>query len=111
MLKFSRALLAVPGVLLTLATPTTAQTFPTNLPMAITCYNPPDKSWHVGRLSSVRASGDAIYMAANGRLSATVNSKGLVVSPTDRPTSLDCYGKTLDELRAMGRLMDFQFKR
>ena len=108
MLKFPLALVAVHGALLTLATPTTAQTFRTNLPTAIVCYNPQDKSYHVGHLSSVRASGDALYLSGNSRLSATVNSKGLVASPTDRPTAIDCFGKTLDELRANGRVLDFQ---
>ena len=41
----------------------------------------------------------------------TVNAKGVVVTPTDRPAILDCFGKTVDELRAMGRVMDFQVKR
>ncbi len=91
MLKFPLALVAVHGALLTLATPTTAQTFPTNLPTAIVCYNPQDKSWHVGHLSSVRASGDALYLSGNSRLSATVNSKGLVVTPT--AAALDCFEK------------------
>jgi hypothetical protein len=28
--------------------------------------------------------------------------------PTNRPPVVDCYGKTLDELRSNGRIMDFQ---
>ena len=39
MLKFLLALVAVPGAMLALATATAAQTFPPNLPMAITCYD------------------------------------------------------------------------
>ena len=108
MLKFPLALVAVSGVILTLATATTGQTVPPNLPIAITCQNQNDKSWRVGYLYKVDANGDAIYMAADAKLAATVNAKGVVVMPTNRPGSLDCYGKTLDELRANGRLMDFQ---
>ena len=58
----------------------------------------------------VNANGDALYMGF-GRLTATVNAKGVVVAPTNRPAALDCFGKTVDELRAMGRVMDFQLKR
>ena len=38
MLKFLVALVAIPGMNLTLAAATAAQTFPSNLPIAITCY-------------------------------------------------------------------------
>ena len=108
MFKFPLTLVAVPGVLLTLATATAAQTFPPNLPIAITCYVKPDQSWRVGYLHRVQSNGDAIYLSVDGKLAATVNAKGVVVMPTNRPGSLDCYGKTLDELRANGRLMDSQ---
>jgi hypothetical protein len=47
-------------------------------------------------------------MAPNGRLSATINAKGVVAASANRLADLDCYGKTLDELRSMGRIMDFQ---
>jgi hypothetical protein len=107
MLKFPLTVVAVPGVILTLATATAAQTFPTNLPIAITCQNQQDKSWRVGYLYKVDANGVAIYMAADAKLSTTVNAKGIVETPTNRLGRLDCYGKTLDELRANGRLMDF----
>jgi hypothetical protein len=108
MLKFLLALIAVPGVLFTLATTTAAQTLPPNLPMAVNCYVQQTQSWHVGYLQRVQANGDAIYMGPDGRLSATVNAKGVVVAPANRPALLDCYGKTLDELRKNGRVMDFQ---
>jgi hypothetical protein len=39
---------------------------------------------------------------------ATLNAKGVVEAPTNRPAGLDCYGKTLDELRQNGRIMEFQ---
>jgi hypothetical protein len=47
-------------------------------------------------------------MTPDGRLSATVNAKGVVAAPTNRPVGVDCYGKTLDELRSSGRVMEFQ---
>jgi hypothetical protein len=111
MLKFPLALVAVSGVILTLATATaaqTSQTFPPNLPIAVACYVQQDQSWRVGHLHTVRANGDAIYMTADGRLAVTVNAKGIVAMPTNRPATLDCFGKTLDELRANGRVMDPQ---
>ncbi|ANY80896.1 hypothetical protein BB934_23900 [Microvirga ossetica] len=99
-------LIAVPGVILTLAT-ATAQTFPSNLPLAVTCYDPKAQSWRIAYLRSVNANGDAVYEGV-GRLTATVNAKGVVVAPTNRPGVVDCFGKTLDELRADNRVMDFQ---
>jgi hypothetical protein len=104
MLQFALAL----GVLLALATGTIAQTFPSNLPMAIMCYAQHDHSWHVGYLYRVNAKGDAIYLAVDGKIGATVNAEGVVVAPTNRPAGLDCYGKSLDELRSKGRVMEFQ---
>jgi hypothetical protein len=108
MLKIPSALVAVPGVILTLATETAAQTFPPNLPIAVVCYAPQHKGWRVAYLYSVNANGHAVYTAPNGRLAATVDENGIVVMPVNRPSDLDCYGKTLDELRANGRVMDFQ---
>jgi hypothetical protein len=84
------ALVAVPGVI-ALATAAAAQTFP-NLPMAVTCYDLKAQSWRIADLSRVTANGDALYEGA-GRPTATVNAKGVVVTPTNRPTSMDCYGK------------------
>ena len=111
MLTFPLAWVAVLGPLLTLATATAAQTFPPNLPMAVTCYHQQNRNWHVGYLHRVHANGDAIYLTVDGKLSVTVNSKGVVVMPTSRPAGVDCFGKTLDELRANGRVMDFQRSR
>ena len=108
MLKFPLALAAVSGVFLTLATQTVAQTVPPNLPAAIMCYAEPDQSWRVGYLYKVNKNGDAEYVSANGKLSATLNAKGVVEAPTNRPAGVDCYGKTLDELRSKGRVMEFQ---
>jgi hypothetical protein len=107
MRKGRLALAAVPGVLLTFATGV-AQTVPPNLPAAIICYAQADQSWRVGYLFRINKNGDATYMTPDGRLSATVNAKGVVAAPTNRPAGLDCYGKTLDELRSSGRIMEFQ---
>jgi len=49
-----------------------------------------------------------MYTSLAGHLDATVNAKGVVVAPTNRPAGVDCYGKTLDELRSNGRVLDFQ---
>jgi hypothetical protein len=88
-----------------------AQTVPSNLPAAILCYATADQSWRVGYLSRVNKNGEAMYVAAGGGLGATVDAKGIVVTPTNRPAGLDCFGKSLEELRASGRLMDFQSKK
>jgi hypothetical protein len=47
-------------------------------------------------------------MTADGKLSATLSPKGVVVPPSNRPAGVDCYGKTLDDLRSNGRVMEFQ---
>jgi len=107
MLKFSPALAAAAGVLLTIATATVAQTVP-NLPIAVFCYAQQEKEWRVGYLYRVTENGDAMYLSANGKLGATINAKGVVAMPTNRPVGLDCYGKTLDELRSNGRVIELQ---
>jgi hypothetical protein len=107
MLKFPLVLAAVPGVLLTLTTATVAQTVP-NVPIAVICYAQQEKEWRVGYLYRVTDSGDAMYLSPTGKLGATINAKGVVVVPTNRPAGLDCYGKTLEELRSSGRVMEFQ---
>ena len=95
-------------MLITVATGAFAQTSPPNLPAAIVCYAQADQSWRVGYLFRINKNGDATYIAPSGTLSATVNAKGVVAAPTNRPAGLDCYGKTLDELRSNGRVMEFQ---
>ena len=99
---------AVAPILVTLVTGAMAQPVPPNLPAAILCYAEADQSWRVGYLFRVNKDGDATYVTPDGRLSATVNAKGVVAAPTNRPAGLDCYGKTLDELRSSGRIMEFQ---
>jgi hypothetical protein len=95
----------VASILLTSGTRTIAQTFPSDLPMAIVCWNQGAKNWVVGYLQSVKDDGTATY---KGQLSATVSAKRVVESPTNRPVIIDCYGKTLEQLRATGRVMEFQ---
>jgi hypothetical protein len=107
--KFPLGLVAISGVLLCIATGTIAQTpAPPNVPVAIICYFEQNQSWHIGYLSRINQNGDAEYSAIPRRLSATISAKGVVLKPTNRPDALDCYGKTVDELRANGRVMDFQ---
>jgi hypothetical protein len=106
--KLPMVVTAVSSMLVTLGTGAVAQTVPSNLPAAIICYAQADQSWRVGYLYQVNKNGDAMYLAPNGKLGATVNAKGNVVAPTNRPAGLDCYGKTLDELRSSGRTMEFQ---
>jgi hypothetical protein len=106
--KPALAITAVTSMLATFATGAVAQTPPSNLPMSIMCYAQADQSWRVGYLFRVNKDGDAIYTTPDGRLSATVNAKGVVAAPTNRPAGVDCYGKTLDELRSNGRVMEFQ---
>ena len=98
----------VTSTLVTLATGAAAQAVPPNLPAAIMCYAQADQSWRLGYLLRVNKDGDATYITPDGRLSAIVNAKGVVAAPTNRPAGVDCYGKTLDELRSNGRVMDFQ---
>jgi len=111
MFKFPLALVAGSGVLLTLATQAVAQPAAPNFPAAIMCYAEADQSWRVGYLSKVNKNGDAEYVSGNGKLSATLNAKGVVEAPTNRPAGVDCYGKTLAELRSNGRVMEFQPKK
>jgi hypothetical protein len=101
----------VTSLLVSLATGAIAQTVPPNLPAAIICYAQADQSWRVGYLGRVNNNGSSIYVAPDGRLSATVDAKGVVIPPSNRPAGLDCYGKTLDELRASGRILEFQPKK
>jgi hypothetical protein len=82
-----------------------AQTFPPDLPIALVCWNGKVKQWVVGYLQTVMQDGTAIYRHTH--ISAMVTTKR-VVEPRDRaPPVADCFGKTLDELRAIGRVVDF----
>jgi hypothetical protein len=57
-------------------------------------------------LFEINQNGDVMYLSANEQLGATVDASGTVVAPANRPAGLDCYGKTLDELRSSGRTME-----
>lgn len=85
-----------------------AQTAPPEFPIAIICYAPADQSWRTGYLYRVQKSGDALYIAPDGKLGATVDATGTVLAPKNRRAGLDCYGKTLVELRATGRVLEFR---
>lgn len=102
---WSVAVVAAPVLLSTIAE---AQTAPPNLPAAIMCYASADQSWRIGYLYKINNDGSAIYMAPNGNLAATLDSNGVLLPPKDRPAGLDCYGKTLDELRSNGRVMELR---
>ena len=104
--KLPLAATAVASVLVTLATGSVAQTVPPDLPLAIICFNEQTQTWRVGYLNVVSKDGSATYIS--GDLWATVNAKGLVQPPSDRPAGGDCFGKTLKELRAAGRVMEFK---
>jgi hypothetical protein len=95
-------------VFLCIATGTIAQTAPPNVPIAVICYVEQNQSWRVGYLNRINQNGDAEYLTANGKLGATLSAKGVVLAPANRPAVMDCIGKTVDELRANGRVMDFQ---
>ena len=108
--KLSLPLIAISSLLASLATAFAAETtsFPQDLPMGIICSSPNGKAWVVGYIQSVKENGEAIYQAPGGRLNATVSAARVLVPPSDRPSGLDCFGKKLDELRAMGRLIPLQ---
>ena len=100
------AMIPAAGVILAFAAEAAAQTNPPDFPIGIICYIQQDQSWRVVYLNRVKANGDAIYLS--GRLGLTVNAKRVVVTPVNRPDISDCFGKTLDELRSNGRVIDFQ---
>ena len=104
--KLPLAATAVASILVTLATGSVAQTLPPNLPLAIICFNEKTQTWRIGYIDVVAPDGSATYVA--GDLWATVNAKGLVQPPSNRSAGVDCFGKTLDELRAAGRVMEFK---
>jgi hypothetical protein len=103
--KSSLPLIAVGFLLLTRATASHAQTLPPDLPLGIVCYSQKSQTWVVGYLNTVNQNGTATY---RGQHSASVNADRVVVAPTNRAIVLDCYGKSLDELRALGRLIPLQ---
>ena len=103
--KLLFAATASAAVLVTLATGSLAKTVPPDLPLAVICFNEQTQTW-TGYLNLISKDGSATYIS--GDLSVTVNAKGVVRPPSDRPAGGDCFGKTLKELRAAGRVMEFK---
>ena len=102
--KLPLAVAAVTSVLVALATGSVAQTAPSGLPLAVVCWNQKTHNWVVAYLQTVQEDGTTVY--GTGRLSAKLNAKRVVETPSDRPAILDCFGKTLDQLRATGHLIE-----
>jgi hypothetical protein len=86
---------------------TAAQKVPPDLPLAVICFNDQTQTWAVGYLNLINKDGSATYLAGGGSLAVTVDAKGVVQPPSNRPAGGDCLGKTLKELRAAGRVMEF----
>ncbi|TAU72128.1 hypothetical protein [Rhizobium leguminosarum] len=89
----------------------TAPNVPTGFPLGILCWNTQNQLWGVSYLATVDKDGTATYMPSSGKLAAKVNAKGMVEPPQNRPAAFDCFGKTIDELRAIGRVIELQPKR
>jgi hypothetical protein len=85
-----------------------AQKLPPDLPLAVICFNEQTQTWAVGYLNLINKDGSATYVS--GDLAVTVDAKGVVQPPSNRPAGGDCFGKTLKELRAAGRAMEFKRK-
>ncbi len=98
-------LIALSSLLATLATASVAQTLPSDLPLGIVCYSQKSQTWMVGYLNTVNEDGTATY---RGQHTATLNADHVLEPPKGRATVLDCYGKSLDQLRTMGRLIPLQ---
>jgi hypothetical protein len=105
---------AVASILVYLATGSAAQTvppgtvapkIPPDLPLAVICFNEQTQTWAVGYLNLINKDGSATYVS--GDIAVAVDAKGVVQPPSDRPAGGDCFGKTLKELRAAGRVMEF----
>ena len=110
MAKFPLAVSAAASVLVTLVTGSIAQTAPPKFPLAISCYSEKSQTWRVGYLTAVNENGVATYLVPGTSMSAKVSADG-VLEPeltTNRVSGADCYGKTLDWLRAAGRVTEFQ---
>jgi len=95
------------SMLVGLPTKSVAQTAP-DLPQAVICWSASGQVWRVGYLSQVNNDGTANYLSPGGQLSVMVSAKRIVEDPENRAGEVDCYGKTIDELRGMGRTVEFQ---
>ena len=96
------------SVFVSLTRETFAEAVPPDLPLGFICWNEKTQSWGVAYLAVAEKDGTATYMPPGGRMSATVNTKRMVEPPKNRPANFDCFGKTIDELRAMGRVIELQ---
>jgi hypothetical protein len=103
--RLSLPLILVSSLLATLATASVAQTLPPDIPLGIVCYSQQSRTWTVGYLNTVNENGTATY---RGQHVATLNAERVLVPPKGRAAVIDCYGKSLDQLRAMGRLIPLQ---
>ena len=90
------AILAVEGAV--------AQTALANYPLAIMCRG--EQIARVGYLYEIKRDGSATYITPDGRLSVTLNVKGVLEKPPNRAAAGDCFGKTVDQLRANGNLIE-----
>jgi hypothetical protein len=99
------------SVLVTLAGESVAETAPPDLPLGIICWNEESQSWGIAYLVTVMKDGTATYMPPGGQTAATINAKRTVEPPKDRPAVFDCFGKSVDELRALGRTIEIQHTR
>ena len=79
-----------------------------DLPLAVICFSEQTQTWRIGYLQQVSKDGSAICVVLAGDLRVTVNANGLVQPPSDRPADVDCFGKTLNELRTAGRVVEFR---
>ncbi|MBY5344868.1 hypothetical protein E0H35_20135 [Rhizobium leguminosarum bv. viciae] len=109
-LSFS-AMMAIGGAAQIAWAAETAPSVPTAFPLGIVCWNAQNQVWGTGYLATIEKEGTATYMPLGGKLSAKVNANGMVEPPKNRPMAFDCFGKTIDELRAMGRVIELQTKR
>jgi hypothetical protein len=105
--KFSLPVIAVGSLLVALTTTSVAQTLPSDIPLGIVCYNQKSQTWVMGYLNTFKENGIATYRGPTHGV-ANLNADRILVPPTDRVTALDCYGKSLDQLRDMGRLIPVQ---
>jgi hypothetical protein len=95
------------SMLFALLAKSVAQTVP-DLPQAVICWSASGQVWRVGYLSQVSNDGIATYLSPGGQLSVTVSAKRIIEDPDNRAGEVDCYGKTIDELRGMSRTVEFQ---
>lgn len=85
-------------------TPALAEHVLGSLPLAIICERGSTKK--LGYLAEIDKDGSATYLSANGRLALTVTPEGILKSPVDISLGSSCDGRTIEELRIDGKLID-----